>query len=313
MTAALAATAPYEVIGTSNDRDWHSRRRLGVGASEAAIMLGQHPRYGEGGPAELWCWKTGRVEPESLDELENVQWGHRMEALIIEAYSETRYAGRSVRRSGEQLRSRAHPWALATLDAWTQHPEFGRVPFEAKNVGSYQAERWVDGVPIEMHWQLQQQMLVTGAPIASIAACVGGNALWWEDVPRSDAAQELLIECGARFWRSVVSDVVPLHVPTLRSVKALYPAGFEGGVIQLPGSEWPALDARLGEIKAQQSKLGKERDAIEARLKDAIGDHEIGVFDDGVAYTHRTQQRAAITIAACEFKVLRRKAPKGER
>lgn len=313
MTAVPAIGLPYEVIGSVTDKDWAARRRLGVGASEAAIMVGEHPRHGEGGPAELWVWKTGRGEPEDLDELENVQWGHRMEALVIEAYGEERYAGRPVRRSGQHLRSRAHPWALATLDGETLHPEHGWIPLEAKNVGSYQAERWVDGVPVEMHWQLQQQMLVTGKPMASIAACVGGNALWWEDVPRSDTAQEILIEVGRRFWESVRRDVVPLHVPTLRSVKALYPAGFESGLVQIVGADWTALDEEIEKIKQSARALEKRREQIEAQLRNAIGDHAEGLLDSGVTYSLKTQKRAEFTAPASEFRVLRRrKAPKGD-
>lgn len=312
MTAAPAIDLPYDVIGSVSDADWANRRRSGIGASEAAIMIGEHPRHGEGGPAELWVWKTGRGEPDDLDELENVQWGHRMEALIIEAYGEQRYAGRKVRRSGAHLRSRKHPWALATLDGETLHPDHGWIPLEAKNVGAYQAERWVDGVPVEMHWQLQQQMLVTEAPMASIAACVGGNALWWEDVPRNDAAQQVLIETGARFWKCVRDDVVPLHVPTLRSVKALYPAGFEGGLVQINGSEWRALDEELEAIKREQRETDKRREKIEAQIRNAIGEHASGLLDSGVTYTLKTQKRAAFAVAASEFRVLRRKAPKGD-
>jgi predicted phage-related endonuclease len=313
MSAAPQTREPFEIIGAGDDADWHQRRSLGVGASEAAMMLGLHPRHGEGGPAVLWAWKTGRQEPEPLDDLEFIQWGHIMEPVIVEQYSTPRYAGRRVEKTREQLRSLVHPWALCTLDAWTWHPEHGRIPLEAKNVGGYQAERWLDGPPIEMWWQLQHQMLVTGKPAASIAACVGGNALWWEDVERSDDAQRRLISSGAAFWACVREDRVPLHVPTLASVRALYPAGRETGLVQLSGDEWTSADERLCEVKSELSRLEAERASLEAKIKNAIGDHESASLDSGVTYTHRTQTRAEHTVAASEFKVMRRKAPKGER
>ena len=311
MTATAEKHAePFEVLGAASDDDWLERRRSGVGASEAAMMVGTHPRHGEGGPAVLWTWKTGRQEPENLDELENVQWGHVMEPVIVEQYGGERYSGRRVEKTAVQLRSTVHPWAMATLDAWTWHPKHGRIPLEAKNVGAYQADRWVDGTPVEMWWQLQQQMLVTGAPVASIAACVGGNALWWEDVERDEDAIRILISRGADFWKCVEEDRVPLHVPTLASVKALYKPGRETGLVQLSGDEWVEIDERLEELKAEMKDLREERDGLEAKVKDAIGDHEEGVLDSGVAYTHRTQSRAEYVAPASSFKVLRRKKPK---
>lgn len=321
MSAAeqMASAPAFEIVGAGDDPDWHKRRASGVGASEAAVMLGVHPKHGEGGPAVLWSRKRGYSEPEDLDDLENVQWGHVMESVIVEQFSAARrpdgtprYAGWRVEKTRAQLRSLAHPWALCTLDAWTWHPEHGRVPLEAKNVAAYQAERWVGGTPVEMWWQLQHQMLVTATPVAVIAACVGGNALWWEVVARDDDAQRLLATRGAEFWRCVREDRVPLHVPTLASVRALYRPGRESGLVQLSGGEWTAADERLVEIKAQQRTLEKERASLEARLKDAIGDHEAASIDNGATYTHRSQKRAEVTTAASVFKVLRRKAPKGD-
>ena len=313
MNAAEQIAHPFEVVGAGDDKDWQGRRLLGVGASEAAMMLGLHPRHGEGGPAVLWAWKTGRQEPEPLDDLEFIQWGHVMEPVIVEQYSTRRYSGRRVEKTRDQLRSLVHGWALCTLDAWTWHPEHGRIPLEAKHVAGYQAERWVDGPPIEMWWQLQHQMLVTGTAMSSIAACVGGNALWWEDVPRDEGAQRTLIARGAAFWSCVREDHVPLHVPTLASVRALYPVGSESGAVQLTGDGWTAVDARLCEVKQQLRSLEEERASLEAKIKDAIGNHAAASLDDGVIYTHKTQRRAEVTTPACEFKVMRRKAPKGER
>ena len=313
MNAAEQIGAPFEVVGAGDDKDWQGRRLLGVGASEAAMMLGLHPKHGEGGPAVLWAWKTGRQEPEPLDDLEFVQWGHIMEPVIVEQYSTPRYSGRRVEKTRDQLRSLVYPWALCTLDAWAWHPEHGRIPLEAKNVSGFQAERWVDGPPVEMWWQLQHQMLVTATPCASIAACVGGNALWWEDVPRDDEAQRVLLTRGAAFWSCVREDRVPLHVPTLSSVRALYRTGVESGLVQLNGSEWVELDARLLDLKREQKALETERETLEARLKNAIGDHEAASLDDGVIYTHKTQTRAAFSVEASEHKVMRRKAPKGDR
>jgi putative phage-type endonuclease len=311
LTAADDPSAPYILLGDSTDGDWLARRALGVGASEAAMMLGHHPKHGEGGPAILWAQKTGRQDPESLDDVEFVQWGHVMEPVIVEQYSLPRYAGRRVEKVRAQLQSTVHPWALCTLDAWTWHPKHGRIPLEVKNVGLYQADRWADHPPVEMWWQLQHQMLVTGAPMASIAACIGGNALAWEDVPRDDHAQQLLAKKGAEFWACVDEDRVPLHVPTLASVRALYPAGAESGLVQLTGETWLDLDLELQEAQATHKAAEKTIDRLKALISDAIGQHESGVLDDGTTYTNKTTTRRSYTVEEKSYRVLRRKKGKG--
>jgi putative phage-type endonuclease len=304
--------APYDVLGTVDDADWSKRRGMGVGASETAILLGVHPRHGEGGPAELWAAKRGYSElARDVDE-ELARWGHVLEPVIIQQFSTPRYAGWPAHQTREHLRSKAHPWALASLDGWTLHPTLGWIPLEAKTVSPWIADRWVTSAPVEYWWQVQSQILVTGKPAGALAALVGGGTLMWELIPRDDAAQRVLATKGAEFWRCVEQDRVPLHVPTLASVRALYPAGSESGAVQLSGAEWARLDERLENVKRDLRVLERERESIEARIKDAIGKHESASLDNGVAYTHRTQRRAETTIGASEFRVLRRRAPKGD-
>mgnify|MGYP003042672878 CR=1 FL=1 len=232
-----------------------------------------------------------------------------METTIIEAYGSAEYSGREVRASGEQFRSLAHPWALTTLDGWTRHPVHGWIPLEVKNVGSFAADRWVDSVPIEMLWQCRWHALVLDAPCVTIAACVGGSSLMWEDIPRDPEADRILRERGHEFWRCVKEDRVPLHVPTLASVKALYP-GPESGRVLLSSEEWAPVDARLREIKDAQRSLEKERDALEAKLKNAIGDHEVAELGDGVSYSLRSQTRKEVVQPESTFRVLRRHVEK---
>src|SRR5690606_33418498 len=147
---------------------------------------------------------------------------------------------------------------IASLDAWTCHPEHGWVPLEAKTASPWVADRWSDSPPIEYWWQVQHQILVTGAPAGALAVLVGGNSLWWELIPRDDDAQRVLATKGAEFWRCVQEDRVPVHVPTLASVRALYPAGVESGLVQLNGGEWTDLDARREALRQQAKEIDRE-------------------------------------------------------
>ena len=106
-------TSSFVELCDSNDRArWLAMRRSGIGASEAAVLIGEHSRLTL---ARLVAEKRGKLPDEDAKEF--LEWGLRHEPTMRAAYSEERYAGRITRPAGKLLRSVEHPWALATLDA----------------------------------------------------------------------------------------------------------------------------------------------------------------------------------------------------
>ena len=107
------ADPPYEVVCRADDPRWLEHRKSGIGASEAAGLIGASPWISQ---LELYALKTGAKPPKDLSGVEVVDWGHRLEPVIITAFRDR--TGRFVDHGGLLLRSKRHPWALATLDAW---------------------------------------------------------------------------------------------------------------------------------------------------------------------------------------------------
>jgi putative phage-type endonuclease len=295
-----------DVIGESDDRDlWLALRRAGIGASDVASILG----CGFSTLAELWAEKTGRADGEDLSGVERIAWGNRLEPVIISAYAEPCYAGRPVERSGKLLRSRVHPWALATLDAWTVHPVHGRIPLEVKKWSAFAAEAWADGAPEPYQIQVHAQMLVTGAPCASIACLIGGDRLVWCDVERDESMiARIVLECQ-RFWRHVECDEMPPPDGTpewARVFRDVRPE--EPGLVADLGDDARAWAAKLEEAQAAEKAAKAAASLAKNQLVSLLGSAPEGRFADGSGFTYRAQTRAAHTVAESTFHVLRSSA-----
>lgn len=295
---ARALTKPYLVLCDTNDeQEWLATRSQGVGASEIGAIIGMDHRSS---PLKLFYEKTGAVEPDDLGEIEAIKWGHRLEAVIAQAFEEE--TGRPVVRGRERkysvLQSQAHPWALASLDFWTG--EGGELwPLEIKNVNAFRAEDWVDGTPEYYLAQLQQQMLVTGAKRGTSAALIGGNRLIWCDIDRDEALIRKITFHGSLFWERIKQNTPPEpdgSEATLAVLKKLHPQD-DGNTIELPMAlaetvdEWRQVKGEIKVLEARETLLGN-------RLRAALGDAQNGVFPTGDRVSWKTQQVKEHTVKA---------------
>lgn len=293
---------PYDVIGDSCDRAaWLLLRLTGVGASECAALFGDSKWMSE---FSLWLEKTGALEARDLSDNEAIEWGVELEPVIASVYQ--RKTGRRVELSRQLIRSKAHPWALATLDAWTWRDGV-RMPLEIKTTSGMNAEDWVDGPPVYYEWQIQQQMLVTGEPRSSIACLIGGNRFVWIDRERNEAMQRRLVHAGSAFWQRVVDGDQPApdgSEASTTALRRLYPES-NGTELQLPGT---FLDVafELEDLKGR-AKVTKARiDTLENMVRDALGNAPRGFLPDGSSWSNKTQT----TSSGKTTRVLRRHAKK---
>lgn len=291
---------PYEVVCSSEDREtWLRARMGGIGASEAGACLGEHSRLSL---AALVARKRGLVV-EDDERAEWASWGLLHEPAIAKAYASPRYAHRPVERSTDLLRSKAHPWALATLDAWTIHPTHGRIPFEIKTT-DYARDAWAEGPPPDYDWQLHQQMLVTGAPCASIACLLGPYRLVWCDVDRDETKIRRLIVAGREAWSLIRSDREPPAPFDRETFQAFWPRD-DASEIELP-EDFLEIDRERTELAIAKAAASKRLDEIDDEIRLAMKNAaKARIFGSEASYSLRTQRRNGT-----EFRVLRRHAPK---
>ena len=318
MQAELLPAESTEVETLASEQDWLAARRHGIGASEAAAILGVSPYKSA---LQLYCEKLELVEPDA-SEAEHLYWGRMLERPIARRYADV--TGRRVVpcEPWTLRRSRQHSFMVATLDAltWPVRHETASayeeaksvMPLEIKNVGVYKGEDWAEEPPLAFQIQVQHQLAVTGLGAASIAALIGGNRLVWFDVARNDKFITLLIEKESEFWaRLQATDPPPVDGSEAGKalLRALYPRETPGLVVNLPG-EAMAWDAELQEVK----DLGKQYDAkkqeLENKLKAAIGEAETGVLPNGTTYTWKASERKGYVVEATLVRTLRRKEAK---
>ena len=271
----------YEVICHSEDRDeWLKARRLGIGGSDAAAVLGVSPFAS---PVSLFADK---VMGEVQEETEPMEWGKLLEPVILAKFG--RETERETHGDGRLLRSTQHPFMQVTLDGlWTLPEREGFV--EVKNT------RWHlrDGVP-EWYWiQIQHQFAVTGMKHGSFAALVMGSEFYWSDVLRDDEfINETLIPQERAFWERVQNGG-PTPAPdaseaTRKALARIYSQP-TGESIELPG-DFIADDLRRQEIVQQLSALSTEQQGIDNGIKAALEDAVEGILPNGRTYTWKPRK-----------------------
>jgi len=278
---------------------WLAERNKGIGASDIAALIGLSKWDS---PLSLYAQKIGVVQPEA-DVPEYIEWGNRLEGVILEAYHER--TGRSVERSGILYEHDKYPFARATFDAFTAL-DGARFPLQAKNAGEYKAEEWAEGVPAWYDAQLQWETFVANAPGASIACLLGGRRMIWDDTERNEALIARMLDAASKFWRCVETRTPPPADGSEFSrdaLKLLYPKD-TGEIKLLPATLIEVADV-LEVTKVESKKVEEVRLMAENTIKAAMGDATFGVLPDGRRFSWTTQARKGYTVQASESRVFR--------
>lgn len=306
------------ICGTDDRRAWLAARRTGLGASEAPALFGKGFRS----LLETYQQKlsTEEIPEEEEQDSELTRWGRLLEPIILNEFA--RETGRRVEHGGQLLRSREWPWMLATLDA-EQAIGSGKPPreFEAVGPGTMEGKntRWLAGewqegeIPRRIWIQKQQQLAVTGRQWGSVAVLLFGSQFLWADVQRDDKfINEVLVPAGQEFWQRVEQrrPCAPDGTDSARkALQKLYPDAVPGKVLTLPG-ELLEFDEERQALKESLAKMEARLKHINQSFAMALGDAEYGILSNGAEYSYKKQSRKSYTVAAAEFRVLRRK---GER
>lgn len=292
--------------------EWLDERKSGIGASEAAIVLGLSPWKS---PLALYAEKIG--VPEPTEETEAMEWGRRLERPIAEKFAET--TGRLVELNDDLTIDRhpEFPFILATLDA-TQYSEDRDGPgvLEIKTTNAARKREWIESGPPQFYLvQVQHQLCVTGRRWGSIAVLFGGQEFAWFDVERNDAfIDEVLVPELRSFWERIEKRIPPPadgSDSSRKALEALYPVRHVEDPVVLPG-HLIDLDLELTEINAQIKELQARKRAIENAIIEALQGADSGVLANGVKYTYREQTRKSYVVPETTFRVLRRHERKKE-
>jgi putative phage-type endonuclease len=283
------------------------RRRQGIGGSDAAAIMGWHPTRSA---VDVWRDKVFPEDADDLSGVERVQWGNKLESVILEESSVR--LDMPINTPLDTLVHPIHGWMLANVDGWTDAVAGGAV-VEIKTLDRFMAKllddetRCVDGI-LREHWaQVQHYCEVTNA--AEWIACylVGGNDLRIFRGQRDPEIGALLVETEGAFWREHVETKIPpaggSGESRLRVARLLYPREEQGMLTATPAVR--DLSVSIGMLRAEKKKLEATLKQKEAALCELIADAEGFDLGDGKKVTWKRQEKKSYTVKASASRVLR--------
>ena len=282
--------------GLSRDA-WLKVRKQGIGSSDAAAALGMNPYQSQ---LELWVVKTGRdvglPKPDSDDPTSPVYWGHILEPIVAEQYSQQ--TGRKVRRVNAVLQ---HPapdkhWMLANLDYSVVAHEEVQI-LECKTAGEFGSRLWKDGVPDYIQCQVQHQLAVTGKQAADVCVLLCGQALKIYRIERNEELIEALIVLERQFWGYVETDTPPPVDGTDsadRALRHLYPVD-QGEILDFSQSKElsDAFDELLA-IRSEMEALKSNESHLKQRIQSQMGEASKATFSSGSVSWKRSKDSVGL-------------------
>jgi predicted phage-related endonuclease len=273
-----------------------------VGASEVAALFGCCPYATE---FELWHRKAGNIDATDLSDNERVQWGVRLEPVIIAAacdkWGYTPLETPTALSNGEGLGG--HP------DKIVMCPVRGRGILETKTADWLVAKKWGDEPPAHYLLQANTYAGLAECDWADIIVLVGGNELrryQYDFRPVIHADVEAKVR---NFWQSIRDGKPPKPDYTRDGDALLELAGeSDGTLIDLRHDNYASdLADQYLEAKRRVAEAETDVDRIKAELIEKIGSatfamlpaHRISAaMTKGSVGTLITQEHIGTTIGA---------------
>ena len=284
-------------------KEWLEYRKQGIGGSDVSVVCGMN-RYKSS--IELWMEKTDQIPYQEAGEA--AYWGTQLEKLVrLEFTKRTKIEVKQVK---QLLKSRKYPFMLANLDGICEHPDYGTCIFEAKTASAYRMGEWEDSIPDEYQLQIQHYMAVTGFQGAYIAVLIGGNTFRWQFVARDEELISMLIQLEKDFWRHVQENI-PLPMDGSQAAASLltqkFPDSKPKSHITLPEGAMELIE-RYDQACEQLDIITQQKREAENRLKEMIGEHEIGTVGNRiVTWKSISQERLDSKTLKAEHPVLYQK------
>jgi len=200
-----------------NREEWLKARLNGIGASEAAAIMGCSPYMSN---YDLWQIKTGRKSIVDISDKPFVKYGIEAEPLVRDLFALDHPELRVTYKEFDVVQNLHYSWLFATLD--------GRILKDGKEgiyegktteiLRSGQWDEWNGRVPAGYYCQLLHQLLATGWDFAVLKARIRWRKNgelnitereYW--INREDVTLDLatLLNKEIEFWHYVTTNTRP--------------------------------------------------------------------------------------------------------
>lgn len=259
-------------IAYKDKQEWlELRRKLGVGGSDAAAVLGFNPYKSA---YELWAEKTGKL-PEFEGNL-TTEVGSYLEDFVAKLFEKE--TGKKVRRKNRILVNDEYPFAFGDVDRVVVGES---AVLEIKTTNSFPVMRKVKNGEFPEQWyaQVVHYMAVGGFKKAYLAVLINCREFKWFELERDEGEISALMNEEKAFWVNVCSDTPPAvdgTESTSETISAIYPESNEE-TVSLFGFEKALL--QYVELTAQKKEIEKLIDEQANAVKAFMGNAGRGESD----------------------------------
>jgi len=277
-----AKRAPSPVPGSP---EWLTLRRSGIGATDAAAVLG---RGSHGSPWTKYQEMKGLTVPKLVSEA--MEWGIRLQPLVGHKWSE---------ETGLPVRACNMTYWHPSIPRVYSHYDFdvGRdAILEVKTAGWTKDEEWgeedSDQVPEEYLVQAQHELMCRPErKVCYIAVLIGGQKFRKYQVGRDDELIELMERVYRDFLDRVDRDEPPVidgSFAATEFLRAKYPTD-NGEVVELDQTA-ATLARGYREAKADIEDATRRAFALANGLRDWMADRSVARSDDGLSVSYRQEK-----------------------
>ncbi len=268
-------------------KEWLEYRRMGVGGSDASVLLGINQWKSE---LELWLEKTGQSENQEND-TEPMQWGRIMEAVIRNHFQEV--TGKKVVEVKAIMQHTEYPFMLTNIDGLTEDDQGNPAVLEIKTASEYKRSQWEEDIPSYYMVQIQHYLCVTGLAKAYVAVLIGGNSFQLYEVDADEEIQRMLIAVEADFWNKVITNTRP-EMDGSNAAKELLDKTYQGGIeetVYLPDDARGYIEQYFEASVEEDNAKAKKQEASN-KIKELMGDHnKASCGEHTVSWTPVTSER----------------------
>lgn len=294
----------HSTIAQADDEaGWLKARTKGIGGSEIAAIRG---RSSWSSPRDVYIRKVPQFgsEPESFQS-EAAHWGHLLEPVVFNEWC-TRTGRRGI-QIPVSLQSDDNPILIANVDGFELDEDDNVLGLiEIKTTSLHNLGHWSEGeVPEYYVEQIQWYMGITGLTTTAIACCVGGQKLFYYDLPFVAPVFKAQTEEATAFWNDYV---IPQIAPPATDIDAERIAKLRGEEevtqpVVTDDEETINLLEEYVDIRQQISILEKQKKTLYAQALEKLGSASEMLAGDRLMKTSTTYRRV------CDYDTLQNKYP----
>ena len=150
-------------ISAKSHDEWLKNRKVGIGGSDAAAILGISPFKTN---VDLWLEKTGQKEPDDISNEEKVKYGHDAEDPLRTLFMLDHPEYELFHDEFMILQNTTYPFMQASLDGELTEIATGRKGiYEGKTteiMNKKMLDEWKNGIPNHYYTQCLHYLIVTG-------------------------------------------------------------------------------------------------------------------------------------------------------